>query len=151
VLRAQAGEPVEARAGVRLYVFTRTLRRYRWGVAAVALIVASLAGGLTLAAWQAQRAAIERDSARRDAAREEAVRYQLTRLFRSAIADRGGSGTPTAKEMIDASAQRVLHEYRDEPRLAGKIVITLADLYGNLEDIAGAATLLDGFLREADP
>ena len=46
VLRAQAGEPVEARAGARLYVFTRTLRRYRWGVAAVALIVASLAGGL---------------------------------------------------------------------------------------------------------
>ncbi len=30
VLRAQAGEPVEAREGARLYVFGRMLRRYRW-------------------------------------------------------------------------------------------------------------------------
>src|SRR5262249_57324989 len=124
-LRAAAGEPVEARAGARLYVFGRTLRRYRWGVAAVALIVASLAGGLTLAAWQAQRAQIERDSARRDAAREEAVRYQLTRMFRSAIADHG-SAPATAKSMIDNSAQRVLREYRDQPKLQGQLVITLA-------------------------
>jgi len=154
VLRAQAGEPVEARAGVRLYVFTRTLRRYRWGVAAVALIVASLAGGLTLAAWQAQRAAIERDSARRDAAREEAVRYQLTRMFRSAIADHGSTPT-TAKSMIDSSAQRVLREYRDQPKLEGQLVLTLADLYGALEDVEGAGALLEGFVAQpgagADP
>lgn len=151
VERAVNGEAVSARAGARLYQFGRFLRRYRWGAIAVAAVVLSLAVGLGAAAWQARRAQLERDSARRDAAREEAVRYQLTRLFRSAIADRSGSGTPTAKEMIDASAQRVLREYRDEPRLAGEIVITLADLYGNLEDIAGAATLLEGFLREADP
>ncbi|HET9330066.1 MAG TPA: hypothetical protein VFO23_06035, partial [Steroidobacteraceae bacterium] len=147
VLRAQAGEPVEARAGARLYVFTRTLRRYRWGVAAVALIVASLAGGLTLAAWQAQRAAIERDSARRDAAREEAVRYQLTRMFRSALADHG-STPATAKSMVDSSAQRVLREYRDQPKLEGQLVLTLADLYGALEDIEGAGALLEGFVAQ---
>ncbi|HYM28730.1 MAG TPA: serine/threonine-protein kinase, partial [Steroidobacteraceae bacterium] len=154
VLRAQAGEPVEARTGARLYVFTRTLRRYRWGVAAVALIVASLAGGLTLAAWQAQRAAIERDSARRDAAREEAVRYQLTRMFRSAIAEHG-STPATAKSMIDGSAQRVLREYRDQPKLEGQLVLTLADLYGALEDAEGAGALLEGFVAQpgagADP
>jgi len=151
VERAVSGEAVSARSGARLYQFGRLLRRYRWGATAVAAVVLSLAVGLGAAAWQARRAQLERDVARRDAAREEAVRYQLTRLFRSAIADRSGSGTPTAKEMIDASAQRVLREYRDAPRLAGEIVITLADLYGNLEDIAGAAALLDGFLREADP
>jgi non-specific serine/threonine protein kinase/serine/threonine-protein kinase len=151
VERAVHGEPVTARAGARLYHFGRLLRRYRWGAIAVAAVVVSLAIGLGAAAWQARRAQFERDIARRDAAREEAVRYQLTRLFRSAIADRSGSGTPTAKEMIDASAQRVLREYRDEPQLTGEIVITLADLYGNLSDIEGAAGLLEGFLREADP
>jgi non-specific serine/threonine protein kinase/serine/threonine-protein kinase len=151
VERAVNGEAVTARAGARLYQFSRFLRRYRWGALAVAAVVVSLATGLGAAAWQARRAQLERDIARRDAAREEAVRYQLTRLFRSAIADRSASGTPTAKEMIDASAQRVLREYRGEPQLAGEIVITLADLYGNLEDIEGAAGLLEGFLREADP
>ena len=97
-----------------------------------------------------ERAQTERDVARRVAAREEAVRYQLTRLFRSAIADHG-SGQPTAKGMIDASAQRVLREYRDDPQLTGKIVLTLADLYRTLEDVEGSAALLEGYLREARP
>ncbi len=39
--------------------------------------------------------------------------------------------------MIDSSAQRVLREYRDQPKLDGQLVLTLADLYGALEDVAG--------------
>jgi hypothetical protein len=112
-------------------------------------VIVSLAVGLGVAAWQAERAAEERDVARRDAAREEAVRYNLTGLFRAAISDQGSTAT-TAKGMIDLSAQRVLKEYRDQPLLAGQIVLTLADLYGALEDVNGAASLLEGFLAEAD-
>jgi non-specific serine/threonine protein kinase/serine/threonine-protein kinase len=150
VVRAQFGEPVEAREGARLYVVGRTLRRYRWAVTATLAVVISLASGLGVAAWQAQRAAMERDSARRDAAREEAVRYGLTRMFRAAIAEQG-TQAPTAKAMIDNSAQRVLREYRDQPQQAGQIVLTLADLYAALEDVNGAGTLLEGFVAEANP
>lgn len=150
VVRAQEGEPVEARDGARLYVVGRTMRRYRWGVAGTLAVVISLATGLGVAAWQAKRAAIERDAARRDAAREEAVRYSLTRMFRAAIAEQGNQ-SPTAKSMIDSSAQRVLREYRDQPQQAGQIVLTLADLYSALEDVNGAGTLLEGFLAEANP
>jgi len=150
VERVLRGEPVEARDGARLYVFGRTVRRYRWAVAAVIAVCISLAGGLGLAAWQAQRAQIERDTARRDAAREEAVRYDLTSMFRSAIAERGPQPA-TAKNMIDTSAQRVLREYRDQPQLQGQIVLTLADLYGALEDVTGAGTLLEGYVAEAGP
>lgn len=150
VVRAQNGEPVEARDRARLYVVGRTLRRYRWAVAGTLAVVISLATGLGVAAWQAKRAAIERDAARRDAAREEAVRYSLTRMFRAAIAEQGGQ-SPTAKSMIDGSAQRVLREYRDQPQQAGQIVLTLADLYSALEDVNGAGTLLEGFLAEANP
>jgi non-specific serine/threonine protein kinase/serine/threonine-protein kinase len=147
---ALRGEPVAAREGARLYVLGRLLRRYRWGAAAVAAIFLSLAGGLSVAAWQAHRAAIERDVARRDASREEAVRFELTRLFRTAITDHG-TEPATAKTMIDNSAQRVLREYHDQPKLAGQIVLTLADLYGALEDVSGADTLLEGFVAEANP
>jgi non-specific serine/threonine protein kinase/serine/threonine-protein kinase len=150
VAKAQAGIPVEARDGASLYVVGRTLRRYRWAVAATVAVVLSLATGLGVAAWQAQRAATQRDAARRDAAREEAVRYSLTRLFRTAIAEQG-SQSPTAKAMIDNSAQRVLREYRDQPQQAGQIVLTLADLYSALEDVNGAGTLLEAFLVEANP
>jgi eukaryotic-like serine/threonine-protein kinase len=149
VQRAMAGKPVEAREGARLYVISRTLRRYRWAAVAVAAVIVALAAGLGVAAWQAQKAAEERDVARRDAAREEAVRYNLTGLFRAAIADQGKKAT-TAKDMIDNSAQRVLKEYHDQPQLAGQIVLTLADLYGALEDANGAAALLEGFLAAAD-
>ena len=82
------------------------------------------------------------------------MRYQLTRMFRSAIADHG-STPATAKSMIDSSAQRVLREYRDQPKLEGQLVLTLADLYGALEDVEGAGALLEGFVAQpgagADP
>jgi len=143
-------EPVEARAGARLYALGRALRRHRGAVAAVAIIVVSLAGGLGAAAWQARRAGIERDVARQNAAREEALRYGLTSLFRTAIADKGGGQSTTAKNMIDESAQRVLEEYRDQPKIAGPLVLTLADLYGALEDVEGAGILLEGFIAQAN-
>jgi eukaryotic-like serine/threonine-protein kinase len=148
VERVLRGEPVAAREGARLYLIGHMLRRYRWVAAALVAVFLSLAGGLSVAAWQAHRAGIERDNARRDAAREEAVRYSLTRMFRAAIADHGAQ-PPTAKNMIDSSAQRVLNEYHDQPQLAGQIVLTLADLYGALEDVSGAAALLDGYLAQA--
>ena len=150
VERALRGEPVDAREGARLYYVGHILRRYRWAAAAVAAIFVTLAAGLSLTAWQAHKVAIERDNARRDAAREEAVRYSLTRLFRAAITDQGPQPT-SAKEMIDGSAQRVLRDYRDQPQLAGQLVLTLADLYGALEDVAGAGTLLEGFVAQAGP
>ena len=149
VERAARGEAVQARSGARLYQFGRVVRRYRWGAIAVVMVVLSLSVGLGAAAWQAKRVQVERDEARRDAAREEAVRYNLTRLFRAAITDQHKEPA-TAKSMIDASAQRVLREYKDNPQQAGEIVITLADLYGALQDIEGGAALLDGFLRTVD-
>jgi eukaryotic-like serine/threonine-protein kinase len=147
---ALRGEPVAARSGARLYVFNRTLRRYRWVTVAVVAVLISLAVGLGAAAWQARRAAIERDAARREASREEAVRYQLTRLFRTALEERG-SQPATAKTMIDSSALRVLREYRSQPELEGQIVLVLADLYAALEDAEGASALLEGFVSQAGP
>jgi tetratricopeptide (TPR) repeat protein len=147
---ALSGEPVAARSGARLYVFGRTLRRYRWVTVAVAAVLVSLAVGLGAAAWQARRAEIERDAARRDAAREEAVRYQLTRLFHTAIEERGPQPA-TAKAMIDNSALRVLREYRSQPQLQGQIVLTLADLYGALQDAEGGSALLESFVKQAGP
>ncbi len=148
VLRHLRGDPVAAREGARMYVIGRTLLRYRWVAAGVTAVVVSLAAGLGVAAWQANRAALERDAARRDAAREEAVRYSLTSLFRSAIGERG-SEPATAKGMIDASAHRVIEQYRDRPQLLGPLVLTLADLYASLEDVNGASALLEDFIAAA--
>ncbi len=150
IVHAQLGEPVAAREGARLYAAGRLLRRYRWAAASAGAVFAALAIGLGATAWQAHRTAEQRDIARRDAAREEALRYQLIGLFRRAIADHG-SDTPTAKTMLDKSAQRVLHEYRDQPELAGQVVLVLTDLYEALQDVQGSAALLEGYLADAGP
>jgi hypothetical protein len=148
--RVLRGAPVEAREGARLYVLGHMLRRHRWGVAAAAAVFIVLAVGWGIAARQAHRAAVERDVARREVSREEAVRNNLTRLFRSAIADRS-TQPATAQSMVDSSARRALRELHDQPELAGQIVLTLADIYGALEDVTGAASLLEGFVAQSDP
>ncbi len=142
-------EAVSARGRTPLYVLRCALRRYRWGVTGSVVVVASLALGLAATAWQAHRAEVERDAARRAATREEAVRYYITNLFRTSIAQKGSGGETTAKAMLDRSAQRVLQEYRNDPQLAGKVVVTLTDLFAALEDVEGQAPLLEGFLAAA--
>jgi eukaryotic-like serine/threonine-protein kinase len=150
VQRHLSSEPVLAREGARLYVLGRFVRRHRWMVAAGTTVMLALAAGLAVVSWQAHRIALERDIARRSATREEAVRYYLTRMFRPSAGESSGQA-PTARAMLDRSAQRVLKEYRDDPYLAGKVVVTLADLYGALEDFEGQAPLLEGFLEQAGP
>ncbi len=152
--RHQRRQPVAAREGARLYLLGRFLSRHRWPVASGAALFLSLAAGVVGFAWQAERAAVERDHARRAASREEAVRYHLTGLFRASLAESSGAagGEPiTAKSMLDRSAERVIEQYRDDPQLAGKVVETLADLYGALGDVEGQVPLLEGFLAAAGP
>jgi non-specific serine/threonine protein kinase/serine/threonine-protein kinase len=144
-------EPVTAREGARLYVLGRFLRRHRWMVAAGSLVFLALTASLAMVSWQAHRIAEERDIARRAAAREEAVRHYVKRMFRSSVAASDGGEPLTAKAMLDRTAQRVLAEYRDDPYLAGKVVDTLTDVYGSLEDIEGQVPLLEGFLKQAGP
>lgn len=151
------GRPIEARPDSSWYRFTKFVSRNRVATVAGAAVMLAIIGGASIALWQARearehaaRTAVERDIARRAAAREEAVRLYLTRMFRNSVADQGGEST-TAKAMLDRSAERVLQQYRDDPYLAGKVVETLTDLYGALEDVAGQVPLLEGYLKQAGP
>ncbi|HEV2268736.1 MAG TPA: protein kinase [Steroidobacteraceae bacterium] len=148
VSRVLCDEPVAAREGARRYRVGHFLRRHRWPLAAVAAVFVSLAGGLGATTWQAHRAEIQRDNARRDLAREEALRYELTGMFRNVLAENGDHQLD-AKGMLDASARQLLSAYRGRPKLAGPLVITLADLYDALEDAEGGAALLEGYLAQA--
>ena len=151
------GRPIEARPDSAWYRFCKFVTRNRVSTVAAIAVLIAIVGGASIAIWQAREAreqaariAIERDMARRAAAREEAIRLYLTRMFRNSVAEQGGEST-TAKAMLDRSAERVLEQYRDDPYLAGKVVETLTDLYGALEDVAGQVPLLEGYLKQAGP
>jgi serine/threonine protein kinase/tetratricopeptide (TPR) repeat protein len=142
------GEPVRARPDSRAYRSRKFIARHKLGVGTSIAVVVLLAVGLSIVTWQARRLAEQRDIARSALTREEAVRSYLTGMFR-ASAGKHGEDPPNAKTMLDASAKRVLTEYRNEPYLSGKVVEALADLYSALEDTEGQVPLLNGFLTQA--
>ena len=83
------GRPITARADSGAYRLAKFVRRHRIGVAAAALIVLSLVGGLGVALWQARiataearRADNERAHAERQLARTERVKEFILALFR---------------------------------------------------------------------
>jgi hypothetical protein len=143
--RVLSGDPIEARKGVPLYIAGKLLRRYRWAVGTVTLaLVAALAG----LAWQSHQVAIERETARWESSREEAIRRNLTRLFEAALAHQD-TRPLSATGVIDTSAQKALQDLRERPELAGQTVLALADMYGALEDVTGATSLLEGFIAQS--
>ncbi|MHA6203479.1 protein kinase domain-containing protein [Dyella soli] len=125
-----SGEPVEAREGARLYVLGRFLRRYRWGVAAAAMLMLSLAAGLAGFAWQAGRA-------REQADRAEATKQFLVSVFNASnptkAADRP-RGQITAKELLDASSVRIDREFAGRPELQIELLGVTAQIYGELNE-----------------
>jgi eukaryotic-like serine/threonine-protein kinase len=142
--RVLSGDPIEARKGVPLYTAGRLLRRYRWAAGAVALVLVTALAALV---WQSHRETVERERVRRESSREEAIRRNLSRLFDAALARQD---TPlSAKGVIDGSAQGALRDLRERPEIAGQTVLALADMYGALEDVTGASSLLEGFIAQS--
>ncbi len=140
VERHQQLKPVSARDGSARYMAGRFIRRYRWAVgAATSALVALLigAGGI---AWQARQTAIERDVALAEARRSEAINRMLTVMFRDTAASEAGQNA-TVKQMLDQTARQLVASL-DTSAQSATLITTLSDLYVNLEDNAGADTLL---------
>jgi tetratricopeptide (TPR) repeat protein/tRNA A-37 threonylcarbamoyl transferase component Bud32 len=143
------GRPVRARGNARSYVMLRTLRRYRWWVAAGGAVVASLALGLAGVTWQAREARLERDIARAEAKRADAVRQYLVYMFRTA--GESESDQPvTAKAVLDDAAKRLQAEYADAPARAADMMQALGELYFLMNDYEGGIPLLQRMLELAD-
>lgn len=142
IRRFQAFQPVAARAGALGYRIRRFVRRNRWGVAAVGLIAAALlAGGIGIA-WQAQRAAAERDAAMAQAERAEAVNQAMMLMFREA-SDRGQADSITARALIDSTASRLAASLDPDDRKSAAIVAALSDLYVLTENLPASQALLE--------
>lgn len=137
--------PVEARAGAMGYRLRRFLRRNRWGVAAAVAIVIAIAGGALATAWQAERAARERDVALAEAERTEAVNQAMMLMFRDAN-DSGRTDSITARELIASTAKRLLTSLDPASPKSAAIVAALSDLYILTEDMPASKALLEGAL-----
>lgn len=125
-------EPVRARAGARLYVWTRFLRRNWMALSVVAAFVGLLFVGLGLVLWQSHQT-------QREARRAAAVTDFLVSVF-SASDPRVAQDQPridvTARELLDRSARRITGEFASDPDTEIRLLSITADIYRELDDRA---------------
>ncbi len=150
VRRHLRGETVLARGTARTYLLGHFLRRHRWAVAAVLVLIAMLAAGLAGTAWQAREAERERDIARTEAARSDAARDYMMLMFREAGEDAAG-GELTAKQVLDRSAANLIADpSRPAAQRAGMFQM-IGELYAAIGDFAGAAPIYRDYIKIAGP
>lgn len=149
VRRHLRDEVVVARGNARTYLLGHFLRRHRWAVAAVTMLIAVLAAGLAATAWQARAAARQRDIARTEATRSDAMRDYVMLMFREAGEDAGG-GELTAKQVLDRSAANLIADPSRPAHRAGMFQM-IGELYAAIDDFEGAAPIFREYLKTAGP
>ncbi|HET9767961.1 MAG TPA: tetratricopeptide repeat protein, partial [Thermoanaerobaculia bacterium] len=136
--RHLARQPVAARRGTWTYRTTRFLRRNWLPAAAAVLLVALGVVTVALTTLQSRRADRERVKA-------EKVTEFLVDLFKVSDPDAPNSRTITAREILDAGAQRVAGELKGQPDVQATLFDTIGRVYVNL----GLYPEATGFHRQA--
>jgi serine/threonine protein kinase len=124
------GLPVQAREDTLRYRARKFIRRHRAGVAAAVLLVATLAGGITVSAVEARRAERRFSEVRRIA---HAVLYDI----HDAIRDQG---SVKAREIVVKTALEYLDGLARESAGDPSIQLELAQAYERVGDVQGNAT-----------
>jgi tetratricopeptide (TPR) repeat protein len=148
VRRHLRDEPVAAGPPSALYRLGKLARRHRAGVAAAALILLALVGGLAARSLEAARANREAARANQEAEAAREVAEFLTGLFR--VADPGSvdANQLSVREILDRGAERVRGELADQPLTRARLMETMGNayqelgLYGEAEELLGEALRL---------
>ncbi|MCV2356313.1 serine/threonine-protein kinase [Paucibacter sp. B2R-40] len=122
--------PVLARGASRGLSIWRYVQRHVLALSTATVVVLALAGGLSLALWQAEQA-------RAQARRAEAVKGFLVSVFEASDPRRPGSVAPgqaSARQLLDAAAERVEREFADEAVLRIELMGLLTEIYDYLEE-----------------
>ena len=141
------GLPVTARADTFTYRAGKFVRRNRVGVAALALVLLSLLGGIIATTRAAQRARAERDRASQAAATAEAATRSLVAVFEFADPGKAKGKAITAKELLDQGTEKVVRELKDQPAVQAKLMDTIGGLYQSIGVHDRAQQLLEESLK----
>jgi len=134
------GAPIGARRDSALYMLRKTLSRYRWPVAALALFVVLLGAfaGYALVQARSYRALAQRESqamqrAQTSAARAAAVKDFLQDMLAAADPRRAGGRNVTVREVLDDASERIAAGLlSEEPEVEAEVRTTIAHTCFNL-------------------
>ena len=145
------GEPLAARAGARVYIASRFLRRHRRGIALTAFALMAALGAI--GGYQAHRqrqAELRLELAQRELRRGNAFNDFLSLVFRS-----GGPSAADPRQILRAAAGRALQQYEGRPDALADVVLPLCDLFIAVDDTEAAGPVLEQYLQRyaasADP
>jgi non-specific serine/threonine protein kinase/serine/threonine-protein kinase len=125
-------QPVTACPPSRLYRASKFVRRHKAAVAAFALAVLALAGGLVLRSREAARANREAARASQEAAAARQVADFMASLFRVSQAGSRKPSEVSARELLDQGALRIREELKDQPLVRARLLDTIGDVYRSM-------------------
>ena len=126
VRRHLEGLPVLARKDTFAYRSSKFVSRHRIGVAAAALVLLSLVGGIVATLIQVRTAGRER-------AKSEAISGFLQKTLNASNPDKNLSGQPTVKDLLDdASTRLATEELLDQPEVKAELQRIIGESYLSL-------------------
>jgi len=134
VRRHLDGLPVAARGDALAYRAGKFLRRHRVASAAAMLVLLTLVAGLVATTWQARRAA-------REAKKADTVKDFLKTILAAADPEQNGGREPSLRQLLDAGAQRIDGELRDQPDVQSEVTAVIGAAYQTLGEYDRSAAL----------
>jgi serine/threonine-protein kinase len=126
--------PVIARADTRGYRTAKFIQRHKAGVAATALVFATLTGGIAATLWQAHIARQQRDRARVEQAKADRIKSFLTDTLTFSSPEYTSSNPAKnqdakVSEVVDKAAKRAETELADQPEVLAEVQSTIGGVY----------------------
>jgi len=136
-------QPVQARPDTLRYRTQKFVRRHRGGVTAALLSATAIVAGFIGTVWQAHRAEDNARQAERARAHAmEQLRYaEASNEFLSSLLEEGADKPFTTPELLARGESIVNAQFKDEPALHARLLLTLADLYAQVQEKAKARAL----------
>ncbi len=123
IRRHLTGLPVIARKDTVPYRASKFVSRHRIGVAAAALVLLSLVGGMVATLIQFR-------TARREGAKAEAISAFLQRTLHASNPDKNLGGQPTVKDVLDNASKRLAtEELSDQPAVRAELQRIIGESY----------------------
>ena len=123
--RYLAGLPVRARPDSLGYRARKFIRRHRWAVVSVVLVLGTLVGGLGATLWQAR-------AANRAARRATVIKEFLVSLFQVATPEQSRGQQVTAQELLGRGARSLDTALAGQPSLRAELMGELGKIYREL-------------------
>ena len=139
-------ESVSAQAPTLAYLGRKFAQRHKVGVAAGALVILAVIGGVAATLWQARRASEQAAIARAEAANANAIKGFLLGVFNTTgVGDGKTTQDTTARELLQQGGKRLLEDRQLSPAVRLELLMTIGDLQSNL----GLYDSVDPLEREA--